>query len=260
MLARIEEVGSFRCVRAPSADVAIRAVEALLAGGISIFEITMTVPGRESRDPVAGRAVQGDRGGRSGHGAVGRRSRARASTPAHSSSSARCSDSRTIEASHERERPRDARRAHADRSDHRVEGGRRHGEDLPLLGRGRREVPASAQGSPTADQNVTHGRREPRRCPNSSPPAPPRSASAPSLVDIKALAAGDDANLTERARELVPSSRSSPLALNHSSLGIRAPGLKRLGMTSDWQRGREGERRPLRFFGVAALAYGDAER
>ena len=32
-------------VRAPSAALAIRAVEALLAGGISVFEITMTVPG-----------------------------------------------------------------------------------------------------------------------------------------------------------------------------------------------------------------------
>lgn len=41
---RIEEVGIVPVVRAPSADLAIRACEALLAGGISIFEITMTVP------------------------------------------------------------------------------------------------------------------------------------------------------------------------------------------------------------------------
>jgi 2-dehydro-3-deoxyphosphogluconate aldolase/(4S)-4-hydroxy-2-oxoglutarate aldolase len=41
---RIEEVGIVPVVRAPSAELAIRAAEALLAGGISIFEITMTVP------------------------------------------------------------------------------------------------------------------------------------------------------------------------------------------------------------------------
>ena len=32
-------------VRAPSAELAMRATDALLAGGISVFEITMTVPG-----------------------------------------------------------------------------------------------------------------------------------------------------------------------------------------------------------------------
>lgn len=42
--ARIEEVGLVPVVRAPSAELAIRAAEAVLAGGISIFEITMTVP------------------------------------------------------------------------------------------------------------------------------------------------------------------------------------------------------------------------
>ena len=32
-------------VRAPSAELAVRATDAVLAGGISVFEITMTVPG-----------------------------------------------------------------------------------------------------------------------------------------------------------------------------------------------------------------------
>ena len=41
---RVEEVGIVPVVRAPSAELAIRAAEAVLAGGISIFEITMTVP------------------------------------------------------------------------------------------------------------------------------------------------------------------------------------------------------------------------
>ena len=41
---RVEEVGIVPVVRAPSAELALRAAEAVLAGGISIFEITMTVP------------------------------------------------------------------------------------------------------------------------------------------------------------------------------------------------------------------------
>jgi 2-dehydro-3-deoxyphosphogluconate aldolase/(4S)-4-hydroxy-2-oxoglutarate aldolase len=42
---RIEEVGIVPVVRAPSAELAVRATDAVLAGGISVFEITMTVPG-----------------------------------------------------------------------------------------------------------------------------------------------------------------------------------------------------------------------
>ena len=41
---RIEDVGVVPVVRAPSATLALRAAEAVLAGGVSVFEITMTVP------------------------------------------------------------------------------------------------------------------------------------------------------------------------------------------------------------------------
>jgi 2-dehydro-3-deoxyphosphogluconate aldolase/(4S)-4-hydroxy-2-oxoglutarate aldolase len=41
---RIEEVGIVPVVRAPSAALAVRAADALIAGGVSVFEITMTVP------------------------------------------------------------------------------------------------------------------------------------------------------------------------------------------------------------------------
>jgi 2-dehydro-3-deoxyphosphogluconate aldolase/(4S)-4-hydroxy-2-oxoglutarate aldolase len=41
---RIEEVGIVPVVRAPSAALAVQAAEALLEGGVSVFEITMTVP------------------------------------------------------------------------------------------------------------------------------------------------------------------------------------------------------------------------
>jgi len=61
---RIEEVGIVPVVRAPSPELAIRAAEAVLAGGVSIFEITMTVPNataaiRALVDKFGGRAVVG---------------------------------------------------------------------------------------------------------------------------------------------------------------------------------------------------------
>lgn len=44
----IEDVGIVAVVRAPSPEIAIRGVDALLTGGVSIFEITMTVPNAQS--------------------------------------------------------------------------------------------------------------------------------------------------------------------------------------------------------------------
>src|SRR5882757_5060948 len=41
----IEELGVIPVVRAASADEAMRAIDAIKAGGISVLEITMTVPG-----------------------------------------------------------------------------------------------------------------------------------------------------------------------------------------------------------------------
>ena len=45
VLKRIREIGVVPVVRAASADEAVRAVEAIKEGGISVIEITMTVPG-----------------------------------------------------------------------------------------------------------------------------------------------------------------------------------------------------------------------
>jgi 2-dehydro-3-deoxyphosphogluconate aldolase/(4S)-4-hydroxy-2-oxoglutarate aldolase len=60
----VEDVGIVPVVRAPSASLAIRAVEAVLAGGVSVFEITMTVPDaisviRSLTEKFRGRAVVG---------------------------------------------------------------------------------------------------------------------------------------------------------------------------------------------------------
>lgn len=61
---RIEEVGIVPVIRLSSHALAVRAVEAVLAGGISIFEITMTVPDairliRSLADRFSGRALVG---------------------------------------------------------------------------------------------------------------------------------------------------------------------------------------------------------
>jgi 2-dehydro-3-deoxyphosphogluconate aldolase / (4S)-4-hydroxy-2-oxoglutarate aldolase len=45
VLARIAEVGLVPVVRAESADEALRVIDAVREGGVTIFEITMTVPG-----------------------------------------------------------------------------------------------------------------------------------------------------------------------------------------------------------------------
>ena len=45
VLQRIRDIGLVPVVRAESADQAMRAVEAIMAGGVSVLEVTMTVPG-----------------------------------------------------------------------------------------------------------------------------------------------------------------------------------------------------------------------
>ena len=45
VLQRIRDTGLIPVVRAESADLAMRAVEAIKAGGVSVLEVTMTVPG-----------------------------------------------------------------------------------------------------------------------------------------------------------------------------------------------------------------------
>ena len=64
VLSRIREVGIVPVIRAESADEAARAIDAIRAGGVSVLEITMTVPGaveliaevarRVGRDAVVG--------------------------------------------------------------------------------------------------------------------------------------------------------------------------------------------------------------
>jgi 2-dehydro-3-deoxyphosphogluconate aldolase/(4S)-4-hydroxy-2-oxoglutarate aldolase len=45
VLQRIREIGLIPVVRAESADLAMRAVDAIKAGGVSVLEVTMTIPG-----------------------------------------------------------------------------------------------------------------------------------------------------------------------------------------------------------------------
>lgn len=57
---RIEAVGVVPVIRAPSPELAMQAAEAILMGGISVFEITMTVPDAPEVIRVLGRRL-GDR-------------------------------------------------------------------------------------------------------------------------------------------------------------------------------------------------------
>jgi 2-dehydro-3-deoxyphosphogluconate aldolase/(4S)-4-hydroxy-2-oxoglutarate aldolase len=59
-VARIEAVGIVPVIRAATPELAIRAARAILAGGISIFEVTMTVPDAPAVIAALGREV-GDR-------------------------------------------------------------------------------------------------------------------------------------------------------------------------------------------------------
>lgn len=64
VLAEVQRVGIVPVVRAPSPELAIRAVEAVLAGGVPVFEITLTVPDairlvKALADRYAGRALIG---------------------------------------------------------------------------------------------------------------------------------------------------------------------------------------------------------
>lgn len=45
IIQKVEEIGIIPVVRASSADEAIQAIDAIMAGGINVLEITMTVPG-----------------------------------------------------------------------------------------------------------------------------------------------------------------------------------------------------------------------
>jgi 2-dehydro-3-deoxyphosphogluconate aldolase/(4S)-4-hydroxy-2-oxoglutarate aldolase len=45
IIKQIEDIGIIPVVRAASADEAIKAIDAIMAGGINVLEITMTVPG-----------------------------------------------------------------------------------------------------------------------------------------------------------------------------------------------------------------------
>jgi len=60
VLSRIRDVGVVPVIRAESADEAARAIDAIRAGGVSVLEITMTVPGAVSLIAEVARRVGED--------------------------------------------------------------------------------------------------------------------------------------------------------------------------------------------------------
>lgn len=205
---RIEDVGIVPVVRASSPELAVRAAEAVLAGGISIFEITMTVPDAVSviRSLVArfrDRAVVG------------------AGTVLDADAAGRCIDAgaafivspgfdaATVAAAHARGVPA-------------MPGALTPTEVITAVKAGADMVkifPASAVGGPKYLRALRGPLPDVKLLPtggvNASTAGDYIAAGAAALgvgselVDPAALARGDDAVLTERARELVAAVRKA---------------------------------------------------
>ncbi len=157
VLKRIAAVGLVPVIRAESKEDALRVVEAIGAGGLTILEITMTVPGAISvieairkRDPnivvgagtvldaetaraciLGGRPFCGEPGGGPGH---------------HRSLSS------LLDRGH-------AGSAHSHRSGERMDQRRRRREGLPLRSAGRRLLYQGAQSALSPDRPDAHRRR-----------------------------------------------------------------------------------------------------
>jgi 2-dehydro-3-deoxyphosphogluconate aldolase/(4S)-4-hydroxy-2-oxoglutarate aldolase len=206
--ARIEEIGIVPVVRAASAELALRAAEAVLAGGISIFEITMTVPDA----PAVIRALAARLGSRAVVGA---------GTVLDAEAAARCLDAgaafivspgfdpATVAAAHARGVPA----MPGALTPTEVIAAWKAGADMVKI------VPASAVGGPKYLRALRGPLPDVKLLPtggvNATTAADYIAAGAAALgvgselVDPAALARGDDAVLTDRARELVAAVRQA---------------------------------------------------
>ena len=61
VLAKIKELGVLAVIRGPSAELTVKMVEALVAGGITGIEITYSTPNAEDVVRTLGQAVRGRR-------------------------------------------------------------------------------------------------------------------------------------------------------------------------------------------------------
>jgi 2-dehydro-3-deoxyphosphogluconate aldolase/(4S)-4-hydroxy-2-oxoglutarate aldolase len=200
--ARIEEIGIVPVVRASSAEVALRAAEAVLAGGISIFEITMTVPDA----PAVIRTLSARLGSRAVVGA---------GTVLDAEAAARCLDAGAAFIVSPGFDPATVAAAHA-RGVPAMPGALTPTEVIAAWKAGADMVkifPASAVGGPKYLRALRGPLPDVKLLPtggvNATTAADYIAAGAAALgvgselVDPAALARGDDALLTTRARELV---------------------------------------------------------
>jgi 2-dehydro-3-deoxyphosphogluconate aldolase/(4S)-4-hydroxy-2-oxoglutarate aldolase len=200
--ARIEEIGIVPVVRAASAELALRAAEAVLAGGISIFEITMTVPDA----PAVIRALAARLGTRAVVGA---------GTVLDAEAAARCLDAGAAFIVSPGFDPATVAAAHA-RGVPAMPGALTPTEVIAAWKAGADMVkifPASAVGGPKYLRALRGPLPDVKLLPtggvNATTAADYIAAGAAALgvgselVDPAALARGDDALLTTRARELV---------------------------------------------------------
>ena len=160
VLEQLTSEGLVPVIRAESAAIALRIVEALVDGGIRTLEITMTVP-----DALGAIRSVADRFGTSvllGAGTVTSRALAEGAIDAGAEFLVTpCVVPEVIAVARAPRRRRPARRPHTDRSLHGLVAGRRHHQDLPSQQRRRRVVPESVEGSVPSDSALPDGRREP---------------------------------------------------------------------------------------------------
>ena len=209
---RIEDVGVVPVVRAPSATLALRAAEAVLAGGVSVFEITMTVPDA----PAVIRALVARFGARAvvGAGTVLDGPTAEACIDAGAAFIVSPGlDLGTIAAAHGRGVPM----MPGSLTPTEVIAAWRAGADLVKI------FPAAAVGGPSYLRALRGPLPQVKLMPtggvNATTAGEYIAAGAAALgvgselVDLVALAAGQDALLTERARALMTAVRTARAAL-----------------------------------------------
>ena len=68
VIKQIIEIGLVPVVRASSSDEAMRVIDAIKEGGVSVLEITMTVPGAVKDDGRCHGEIRRGRSGRRGNG------------------------------------------------------------------------------------------------------------------------------------------------------------------------------------------------
>ena len=155
----LERVGLIPVLRAKNAAQARAVVEAMIAGGVTVVEVTMTVPGAVDLLKELKKEYGSTAPARLRH-----RHHRRPVPGHHRRRRGVCRQPQPAPRSHQHnEKERQSllsRRAYAHRGHHRLECGCRLRQNLSLLSSGRRILPQVASSPVPASQDHSHGRRD----------------------------------------------------------------------------------------------------